>query len=138
MIDVIEIEEPGDFSSTELRQRVQESTTCALTKRYKVMLEGAEVGFVSVDRNPSLSIFCLYELWVARPKRGMGVGSAILHEFERIAREERYSTVTLRPEPLDDSDDRLRLIRWYTRHGYKWADASQKELVKEIRWQTET
>ena len=96
MIQIVEIEAPTDFESEELRTRAKESTKCLLTRQYKILDDGAETGFASIDRNLAIGSFCIYELWVAASYRGNGIGSAALRELELAAKSETYSAVRLR------------------------------------------
>lgn len=56
------------------------------------------------------------------------MGSRVLEEVERLAKEWKYAKVLLKPKPLDNGWSNIRLERWYTNRGYKPSDPERPDV----------
>ena len=110
---------PENLLNDEIRCRARDCSKTIVTRHFVAIEGGIEVAFVALDILPApVDHLVLYELVVPKELRGQGIGSRILLEVERRAREWKYIGVLLRPKPLDDYFSKERLNDWYSRRGY--------------------
>lgn len=121
-IQLIKIKTADCFESIELRTRARESSKSLKTIHYRVLADGFEVAFVSLDRwpEPEISQMVVYEIFVPRDMRGKGIGSVVLSEIEKVAIIEGFQKMHLRPYPLDPETMQRKLNDWYLHKGYSW------------------
>ena len=74
----------------------------------------------------------LYEIFVKRDMRRKGIGTAVLSEIEKIAVEEGFLKIRLRPSPLDREMSQWELVNWYLREGYDWELNSSGNMEKQL------
>src|SRR5258708_7207933 len=117
-IEIVEIKSIGQCSDPEIRERVQSSPKAVHTKHLLARQGAVELGFLSIDVIPAVDYIVLYELFVASPLRGTGLGQKLLGKVERLAASYGYKRVTLTPLPLDPQFCSARLTAWYKRLGY--------------------
>lgn len=119
-ISLIEILSADCFESSELLLRAIESVKSLKTRHYRVLADGLEAAFLSLDRwpEPSISQMVVYEIYVPRSMRRKGIASAVLAEVEFVARREGFLKMHLRPSPLDSELSKIELEEWYKRRGY--------------------
>jgi GNAT superfamily N-acetyltransferase len=120
------------FDSQDLKTRTIESSKTKKTRHYRVVVNGLEAAFLSLDRwpEPEINQIVIYELYVAPAMRGRGIGSAVLAEVELLAIKEGFHKVHLRPVPLDRETSEDELINWYLHRGYSWDPAIADEMEK--------
>ena len=80
--------------------------------------EGSECAFLSFDIWPERDFLVLYELWVASADRQRGLGTAMLEEASKIARDSGHVRLLARPTPLDNQSSRSDLEAWYRCRGF--------------------
>lgn len=135
-ITFTEIQSADSFASPELKTRANESSKSRLTRHYRVDLNGDEVAFLSLDRcmGPlyDISIMVIYEIYVLPGLRDCGIASAILSEVERIAVNDGYRIIRLRPSPLGYCMPAAELEQWYIRRGYNWNPEVPDEMEKHL------
>lgn len=121
-ISLIEILSADCFESSELMLRAIESVKSPKTRHYRVLANGLEAAFLSLDRwpEPSISQMVVYEIYVPHSMRRKGIASAVLAEVEFVARREGFQKMHLRPSPLDSELSKAELEEWYQRRGYNW------------------
>jgi ribosomal protein S18 acetylase RimI-like enzyme len=102
--------------SKEIFERAKAGGSTKNTRIYLAMQGEQEVGFLSLDLHPK--DFFVYEIFVPREYRQKRIGSYLLEQAERIASENDYSVVLLKPYPLNSGMELPDLVEWYERHGY--------------------
>jgi GNAT superfamily N-acetyltransferase len=118
-MELIELVNWEQAATEEIQRRARNGSKAKITKHYAAYEGSQEVAFVALDRHPQDSErLTLYEMFVPRALRRNGIGTRLLKEIERIARDEGYSSVHLCPEPLDAAYSREGLIAWYAERGY--------------------
>lgn len=134
-IQLIQIESPDCFKSSELSKRAVESTKSPKTTHYRVLADGIEVAFASLDRwpEPQFSQMVVYEIFVPQAMRGKGVATAVLSEVEKIAIEEGFQKIHLRPLPLDQQTSQTKLTDWYRNRGYDWDPIVTGDMEKRLQ-----
>jgi GNAT superfamily N-acetyltransferase len=136
MVEFSELTQNQPFANQELAKHASETSSSKLTIKYRVLEDGCEVGFVTLDRWNDLGILTVYDLYVLREGRGCGLGERILLEAERAAQEEGFTRVTLDATPRDPEFPAERLEAWYRRQGYRTRSDCETELEKEV-WRAE-
>lgn len=133
-IQLLEIMTQNSFKSPELIARAQESTKSPKTIHYRALIDCDEAAFVSLDRwaEPEVRQMVLYEIFVPRLMRRRGIATAVLAEIERIAMEEGFQKICLRPSPLDHKLSQKELSEWYRRRGYDWDPLICGDMVKQL------
>jgi len=111
-----EIREADEVRSQLLRERARLRTP--RTQQFLWEVDGYEAAFVSMDLWPDYLL--LYEIFVLDRHRRRGVGSKLLNWVEDFAIKKGYSTVRLKPKPLDNNITRRDLLAWYQRAGYRF------------------
>ena len=131
---LLKIEVEDSFESEELRTRARESSKSPKTMHYRVLADGVEAAFVSLDRwpEPEISQMVVYEIFVPRDIRRKGIGSAVLAEIEKVAILEGFHKMHLRPHPLDLETNQAKLNDWYLNKGYYWDPNVTCEMEKYI------
>jgi GNAT superfamily N-acetyltransferase len=123
------ITNPEEVCNDEIRRSAKDGSRSNVTEHFLAIENNEEVAFVSLDVFPPVPPpLVLYTLVVPKALRGNGVGSRVLAEVERIARELGYEKVLLRPKSLDKSWSNERLREWYSKRGYK-PESSEREDV---------
>jgi GNAT superfamily N-acetyltransferase len=100
----------------ELRERATRTPYGGFSELYVLRDGQVETGFLVLDQGELELEF--YSLWITKPLRGRGYGRAALGSVLEKALERGYSSIVLRPVPLDDDWDEARLRRLYRRAGY--------------------
>jgi GNAT superfamily N-acetyltransferase len=102
-VELVKITGPADVCIAELRER---AAAIPLRKNRRQFVArdaaGDDVAFLSFDLCPGRDFLVLYELWVAKERRGAGVGMAALDAALAIARDAGHA----------------RLRAWYRRRGF--------------------
>jgi RimJ/RimL family protein N-acetyltransferase len=104
------------IADPELRQRATNTPYGGYSHLYVLRHGPIEAGFLVLDEGDLELEF--YSLWIAKRFRGRGYGRAALGLVLAHALERSYSSIVLRPVPLDDDWDETRLRRLYGRAGY--------------------
>ena len=123
-MELLKITEPEEIRCEELRERAR-NTPLTPSRWHFVAREasGDELAFVSFDVAEHRDSLVLYELWVAVAHRGKGVGTALLDQAARIARESGYESLLVRPSPLSIGLTQRRLWHWYRDRGFApWSE----------------
>jgi len=133
-ISFSEIHSAECLESTELKVRAIKSSKSPKTKHYRVIVDGIEAAFLSLDRwpEPQVSQMVVYEIFVPSSMRRKGIASAVLAEVELLAIKEGFQKMHLRPEPLDSETSKAELIEWYSRRGYNWDPAVFGDMGKPL------
>jgi GNAT superfamily N-acetyltransferase len=127
------ITNPEKVLNEEIRRCAIDGSKNAVTKHFLAIENGVEVAFVSLDIFPtSQQPLVLYTLVVPSSLREKGVGSRVLHEVERLAKQWKYSKVLLRPKPLGGSWSTERLREWYSKRGYKPTSPEREDVWTKI------
>jgi len=114
------ITNPENLQNDAIRNRARDGSKTSVTRHFVAIEGGVEVAFVALDIIPAPEDhLVLYELVVPKELRSRGIGSRILMEVERLAKEWKYVGVLIRPHPLDEHWTSNRLNRWYATRGYK-------------------
>jgi len=129
---LVELPCPENVANAELRTRALISPKAKWTRHYVAYDDGREVAFVSLDINARVDYLVLYEMFVPERLRTQGIGSRVLLEIERTARNLAYHKVTLLPQPIDPAISRDVLIGWYRKRGYTARVEFQEELEKSL------
>ncbi len=123
------ITDPEKVLNEEIRRCAKDGSKAAATKHFMAIENGEEVAFVSLDIfPPSQQPLVLYTLVVPKSLRGKGVGSRVLAEVERLAKQWKYAEVLLRPKSLDKSWSNERLREWYSKRGYKPTSPEREDV----------
>ena len=111
-----------------------ESTKSPKTIHYRVLANNVEVAFVSLDRwpEPKVNQMVVYEIFIPKNLRRKGIGSAVLDEIEKIAIQEGFQKVHLRPSSLDCGTMQSKLNDWYLNKGYKWDPLITSDMEKNL------
>ncbi len=72
------------------------------TQHYAVMLGAQEVAFLALDFIPEAEYLVLYEIWVPKKLRHKGIGSHVIQELDRIAKDWGYRKIFVRPSPFEN------------------------------------
>ncbi len=131
-ISLVPIEGQHSCDGPEIWERAAKFSGSISTVGYKVVSGQQEVAFVALDRLPQLETLVLYELFVRVDNRRQGIGSAVLQDVERTARNEGFASVTLTAHPLDQSIEKHALVTWYLQHGYQKDAAIADQMFKEL------
>lgn len=76
----------------------------------------------------------IYEIFVPKAMRRLGIASAVLAEIERISIAEGFKKIHLRPSPLDHDISQKELADWYIRRGYCWDTIITGDMEKQLRY----
>ncbi|WP_437996885.1 GNAT family N-acetyltransferase [Sorangium sp. So ce185] len=107
-----------EIRSEVLRERSRIGGATKFTELFVALLDSEQVGLLSIDFRPKSEPLELYEIFVTRECRQHGVGSFLLEQAEALGRARGYSSVILKPHPLDTDQDKTSLVRWYRKRGY--------------------
>jgi GNAT superfamily N-acetyltransferase len=112
-----ELGQERKFSSSELQARADGNPLQDGRKQYLVKLGDREAAYLSFDVCWPDEVN-LYEVFVERELRNLGVGSACIQFGVKLATKLGKSKLTVRPKPLSEQ---LKgdLIAWYMRRGFK-------------------
>lgn len=123
------ITNPEGVINEEIRRCATDGSKTAVTRHFAAIEGGREVAFISLDLfPPSQQPLVLYTLVVPTSLREKGVGSRVLAEVERLAKQWKYSKVLLRPKSLDNRWSNERLREWYSKRGYKPEDPEREDV----------
>lgn len=118
--------------SDSLRARAEKSSKSAYTHHYLVYDEDSEVAFLSLDIRPNVDYLVLYEIFVKPELRHQGIGSRLLLETEKLAKNLGLWRIILNPEPFERNFSREALVNWYRKKGYVTAEQCPIELEKHL------
>lgn len=127
-----QISNPAKLKNKKIRNRAISSSKSKYTIHFIAIRNGVEVGFLSLDINPNIEQFILYEIFVPHCLRNKGYGSRLLLEVESMAKNRGYKIVVLNPEPFEGDYPKSNLIKWYKKNGYCITDLGTGELEKQI------
>jgi GNAT superfamily N-acetyltransferase len=122
-----ELADASLIEDADLRERATSTPYGGLSVLYSLRDGPTEVGFLVLDEAEVELDF--YSLWIARRHRGRGYGRAALALVLERALEQGYSSIVLRPVPLDEDWDEARLRRLYRRAGYS-EDPDDSSLMR--------
>jgi len=91
-----------------------------------------EAGFVVLEWYPSRQVAFIYEVYVLKEFRRLGVGSALVVQAAAFAKNASYPVVWLRPRPLEAEIDDEWLSAWYVRLGFYWPPDSRDHMEKDL------
>jgi ribosomal protein S18 acetylase RimI-like enzyme len=111
-----EIADTSFLRDPELRNRAAQTPFGGHSVLYALRDGAEEVGFLVLDEGGGELEF--YSLWISRQLRGRGHGRNALALVLERALEQGYSSIVLRPVPLDDDWDEKRLRSFYCLAGY--------------------
>lgn len=114
----------------EIRTRLWHIKKSKITSCYAVLIGRDEVAFVALDKWPEY--VTLYDLYVALPFRGRGVGSNLLSWIEGYVRDEGFHHIKLCARPLEAGASKSKLKKWYTMRGYTKTVGGSDELEKSL------
>jgi GNAT superfamily N-acetyltransferase len=134
-VDFVELKRPEDALTDEIRERARTGSTNHYTEQYSVRESGAEVAYVALDWLPMdyCSNLVLYEMFVPNQHRHQGIGTRILAETVRLAKNRGRSGVFLMAHPLEDYPPE-KLVRWYEMQGFTrdLGDGRAEAMVKDV------
>ena len=132
-IELVEATEPSEWLTPELKELADDASKTDNTHIYRVIDDGREVAFVSLDIWPGESFTILYKMYVSSTLRGQGIGTRTVASVEAFTTCLGRSSVRLVAHPLDNTISEDQLIHWYGRLGYaKDPKSEQGELVKNL------
>ena len=105
-----------------LREHIRKTSVPSSHVLLAYTTDGSEAGYLSIEFNESYSVAFIYFIFVLPRYRKRGLGSAILNAGEQYADNRGFSCIWLKPRSLSLDTDEDRLVKWYSRHGYKWSD----------------
>jgi GNAT superfamily N-acetyltransferase len=123
------ITDPECAMNEEIRRCAKDGSKNVVTKHFLAIENSVEVAFVSLDIfPPSQQPLVLYTLVVPKSLREKGVGSRVLAEVERLAKQWKYAKVLLRPKSLDERWSNERLREWYSKRGYQPMSSERNDV----------
>lgn len=129
-LKIIEFMDPNEVSTDVLRERAIHARG-RNERQFLALIDGFEAGYLSYDDLPPLNIGVLYDLLVLQPYRRCGIGSALVHHSETLARDLGRRRMRLCPKAFDSSVSQEWLESWYRRKGYGDCGC-ETELEKEL------
>lgn len=119
----VKIEETHAVDHPFLRERMEKGKRPG-TREFVALIDGVEAGLLIFEHFPNGSWGLVYEIYVLREFRAIGVGNLLLSHAETIALDSACKTLRLMARSLDQEfiDDE-NLASWYGRKGFN-RDAS--------------
>ncbi len=124
------IERIEQCNTPEIRARYCGIKKSKITICYRALVGKTESAFTALDRWPDFLV--VYELFVSSELRAQGIGSSVLNEIERVAMQEGFPEIRLRPSPLEAGGDSDRLVEWYRKRGYVINPSVSNEMKKTL------
>lgn len=128
-----ELEDSVVWDEPELQTRADQINRSRNTTCYRVLLSGAEVAFLALDRWGT-DFLVLYEFFIPRAFRGQGIGTNLMRKVECVAKEEGFGRLRLMPTPLDSGVKAERLVLWYQKQGYVFDKKVPSEMEKQLQY----
>jgi GNAT superfamily N-acetyltransferase len=132
-VELVELADWTEALTPDIQERVRNGSACELTKKYAVIDDGKEVGYLAVDWWPlsERTDLVLYELFVPQRFRHRGVGTRILAKTEELAKVAGYKRVFLHAQPLEDYPQE-QLIAWYQMNGFTMEPNDDAGMAKVV------
>lgn len=125
IIALKEVDSTHKPQSPVLQERIENCSRCATTHLLLALENGIEVGFVALDYHMDQGIMVVYELFVDPNHRRRGIARQILRESELLADALRFSSIRLKPKPLERTVPIKDLIAFYISEGYVRTETSE-------------
>lgn len=114
----VKVEETHAVTHPVLRERVEKGKRLG-TREFVASIDGVEAGLLIFEYFPNNSLGFVYEIYVLKNFRAMGVGNKLLSRAETVALDTGCKTLRLTASSLDrefvnDED----LMFWYGRKGF--------------------
>jgi GNAT superfamily N-acetyltransferase len=129
-ITLVPASSPHAVGDAEIRARLNSSPKGRYTRQYVALEDDNERAFVALDFEPDQLV--LYELWVPRANRRLGVGTQVLKTVDVLAGDAGYSAVIVRPEPIDPAISRDSLVSFYRRNGFEPVATDNALMTKRL------
>ncbi len=120
------------FLDPGLQLRAKHASHTPISTSYKVLVDGREAAFLTIDRNTYFKVLFVYELMVRSDERRKGLATRVMERIERLAFEEGWPEMRLRPQALDNTISDADLISWYQLLGFSWCADERGTMCKPV------
>lgn len=128
----VQIEENYAVKNSFLRERIAHGKRPG-TREFVALSEGMEAGLLIFEHFPSSSLGFVYEIFVLKEFRGLGIGNLLLSQAEDVAIESACKVLRLTARSLDQEfikDDDLK--SWYCRKGFIRNSSDSGDMLKSL------
>lgn len=120
------------FLNPGLQLRAKHASHTFFSTNYKVLVDGREAAFLTIDRNTYFNVLVVYELIVRSDERRKGLATRVMKRIEKLASEEGWPEIRLHPHALDNTISDAVLISWYQSLGFTWCADERGAMCKPV------